>query len=161
MKHLPLLLAAALICVAAPLAASDKRSNQVTNKTTHINPPNMMSSPAFSQAVKVKAGTDLLFIGGQNSVDATGKIVAPGDLKGQTIQALKNVTMILESEGLKLSNVVKWNIHIVQGSPVKDGYEAFQQVWDKRAKPPAITVVVVSSFGNPEYLVEIDAVAAY
>ena len=140
---------------------SAQRSTEMVKSIEHINPKGMNSNPAFSQAVKVKSGTDLLFIGGQNSTDAQGKVVGVGDVKVQTVQSLNNLQTVLESEGLKLSNVVKWNIHVVQGHSVKDGFEAFQQSWDKRSSPPAITVTVVSGLANPEFLVEIDAVAAY
>jgi len=127
----------------------------------HINPKNMSKNPAFSQAVKVKSGAGLLFIGGQNAVDTQGKVVGAGDIKAQTVQSLENLKMVLEAEGLQPGNVVKWNIHIVQGNSVKDGFEAFQESWDMHSAQPAISVTMVSGLANPEFLVEIDAVAAY
>ena len=158
MKHATYQLVTAAFLAAISIAAhADERKS----KMEHINPKGMAVNPAFSQAVRVKAGSDLLFIGGQNSVDAKGKVVAPGDLKGQTTQALKNLQTVLESQGLKMGNVVKWNIHIVQGQSVKDGFDAFQGFWDKRAKPPAITTTIVHALANPDLLVEVDAVAAY
>ena len=57
---------------------------------THINPESMHRNPAFTQAVRVPSGHDLVVIGGQNGVDATGQIVAE-DLAGQTKQALRNL----------------------------------------------------------------------
>ena len=57
----------------------------------YINPETMASNPAFSQAVRIPAGHDLIVIGGQNGVDATGAVVGD-DLKSQTRQALDNLS---------------------------------------------------------------------
>ena len=97
------LLTATFLTALSITSNADERKS----KMEHINPKGMAVDPAFSQAVRVKAGSDLLFIGGQNAVDAKGKVVAPGDLKGQTTQALKNLQTVLESQGLKMGNVVK------------------------------------------------------
>lgn len=72
------LLTATFLTALSIISYADERKS----KMEHINPKGMAVDPAFSQAVRVKAGSDLLFIGGQNSVDAKGKVVAPGDLKG-------------------------------------------------------------------------------
>ena len=42
---------------------------------THLNPPSMHSSPAFSQGTIIPAGARILFVGGQNGVGADGKVV--------------------------------------------------------------------------------------
>jgi hypothetical protein len=44
--------------------------------TRHINPEGLHRSPAFSQAVVVEQPTKTIYIGGQNGVDADGKVVA-------------------------------------------------------------------------------------
>ena len=49
----------------------------------YINPETMASNPAFSQAVRIPAGHDLIVIGGQNGVDASGAVVGD-DLRSQT-----------------------------------------------------------------------------
>jgi enamine deaminase RidA (YjgF/YER057c/UK114 family) len=45
--------------------------------TRHINPEGLHRSPAFSQAVVVEQPTKTIYIGGQNGVDADGKVVGP------------------------------------------------------------------------------------
>jgi enamine deaminase RidA (YjgF/YER057c/UK114 family) len=132
----------------------------MSDNTVRINPEGMHRNPAYSQAVRVRAGGDLVFIGGQNGVDATGQIVGKGDLKAQTIQALKNVRTILEYEGLSLSSVVKWTILVIAGQDIQQGFAAFQEVWDKDAPAPAITFAFVSALAHPDFLVEMEAVAA-
>ncbi|GAA4604035.1 enamine deaminase RidA (YjgF/YER057c/UK114 family) [Actinoplanes octamycinicus] len=124
----------------------------------HINPEGLHRSPAFSQAVVVEQPAKTIYVGGQNGVGPDGKVVG-STLAEQAVQALRNLATILESEGARLADVVHWRIAIVDGQPVADGVAAFQQVWDPADPPPAITVHIVAGLG-PDFLVEIDAVAA-
>jgi enamine deaminase RidA (YjgF/YER057c/UK114 family) len=123
----------------------------------HINPEGLHRSPAFSQAVVVEQPAKTIYIGGQNGVDADGKIVGP-TLGEQAVQAFRNLATILESEGASLANIVHWTIAAVDGHSFDEGVAAFQQVWNPADPPPAITVHVVAALG-PGVLVEIDAVA--
>jgi enamine deaminase RidA (YjgF/YER057c/UK114 family) len=125
--------------------------------TRHINPEGLHRSPAFSQAVVVEQPAKTIYIGGQNGVDADGKIVGP-TLREQATQAFRNLATILESEGASLANIVHWTIAAVDGNSVADGVAAFQQVWNPADPPPAITVHIVAGLG-PGVLVEIDAIA--
>lgn len=123
----------------------------------HLNPDGLHHNPAFSQAVVVEAPAKTIYIGGQNGVDAEGRVV--GDtLVEQTRQALRNLSTILEAEGATLANIVHWKIAVVDGQPLTDGVAAFQELWSPSDPPPAITVHVVAALG-PRFLVEIDAVA--
>jgi enamine deaminase RidA (YjgF/YER057c/UK114 family) len=126
--------------------------------TRHVNPEGMHRSPAFSQAVVVEQPAKTIYVGGQNGVDADGKVVGP-TVGEQAAQAFRNLATILESEGAGLADIVYWSIAVVDGHALEEGVAAFQQVWNPADPPPAITVHVVAGLG-PGYLVEIDAVAA-
>jgi 2-iminobutanoate/2-iminopropanoate deaminase len=124
---------------------------------THLNPPNMHRSPAFSQGTMIPAQSRILFVGGQNGVDADGKVV--GDtLKAQTEQALRNVLAVLADAGATQTDVARLTITLVAGGDVNEGFAASQAVWGEH--PTAITVIQVPGFANPDFLVEIDAIAA-
>ncbi|MFG1664003.1 RidA family protein [Streptomyces sp. Y7] len=123
----------------------------------HINPDGLHRSPAFSQAVVVEHPAKTIYIGGQNGVDADGKVVGP-TVGEQARQAFRNLATVLESEGAGLANIVHWNIAVVDGHTFEEGVAAFQEVWNRADPPPAITVHVVAGLG-PGFLVEIDAVA--
>lgn len=123
----------------------------------HINPEGLHRSPAFSQAVVVEQPAKTIYIGGQNGVDADGRVVGP-TVGEQAHQVFRNLAAILESEGAGLGNIVHWTIAVVQGHSFDEGVAAFQQVWNQADPPPAITVHVVAGL-NPGCLVEIDAVA--
>jgi enamine deaminase RidA (YjgF/YER057c/UK114 family) len=124
----------------------------------HINPEGLHRSPAFSQAVVVEQPAKTIYIGGQNGVDADGKVVGP-TVGEQARQAFHNLATILDSEGASLANIVHWSIAVVDGHSFDEGVAAFREVWNPADPPPAITVHVVAALG-PGFLVEIDAVAA-
>jgi len=86
------------------------------------------------------------YAGGQNSVDADGRVV--GSTVGeQASQALRNLTTVLESKGASLANIVHWSIAVVDGHALDEGFAAFQQAWNPAGPPSAITVHVVDGLG--------------
>jgi enamine deaminase RidA (YjgF/YER057c/UK114 family) len=137
-----------------------KRGNTpMKGSVQHLDPDGLHKNPAYSQAVVVTGPVKTVYVGGQNAVDASGKIVGKGDIKAQSEQVLKNVGTALAAGGAKLEHVVKWNVYIVQGQSPVPGFEAFRRAWGDRPNPPAITVLFVAGLANPDFLVEIDAIA--
>ena len=129
-----------------------------TKTVRHVNPEGMHRNPAFSQAVVVESPTKTIYVGGQNGVDAEGKVV--GDtLLEQSRQMYANLITVLAAEGATLRDVVHWRLAVEEGQPVEEGVAAFLEVWDPADPPPAITVYFVSSVGVPGALVELDAIA--
>ncbi len=124
----------------------------------YINPKNMAAPRGYSHAISVSGNHKTVYIGGQNAVDEKGNIVGKGNLKEQTLQILTNMEKILNEADAQLENIVKFNINIVQGQNPREGFEAFQQKWSSQ-NFPVITVLFVAGLGNPDWLVEIDAVA--
>jgi 2-iminobutanoate/2-iminopropanoate deaminase len=123
----------------------------------HINPPSMHANPAFSQGTIVPAGARMLYVGGQNGVDANGEVV--GDtIEAQTEQALRNVLAVLAEAGATQADVAKLTILLVDSADVAAGFAASLSIWG--AHPTAITVIKASELANPAYLVEIEAIAA-
>lgn len=123
---------------------------------THINPDSMHSNPAFSQGVLVEGPGSLLVVGGQNGIDADGRIVSD-DAGEQSMQALRNVLTVLRSAGCTQADVTRLAIYLVEGVDINAAYAAAQTVWG--AHPTAITVLFVSDLGPEGALVEIEALA--
>lgn len=126
----------------------------------HLNPDGLLKSPAFSQGIVVPAGARLLLIGGQNGVDASGKLVAQ-DLGGQTAKALDNLIAVLEAAGGRLEDLLRLGIYVKGDLDIRPGFGAWMERWGRRKDPPTITVLRVAGLGmSPEALVEIEALAA-
>lgn len=84
----------------------------------HINPESLHSNPAFSWAVRVPAGADTIYIGGQNGVGPDGTVVGDG-MAEQSQQALANLRTCLQAAGAEVTDIVKWTIHYVEGADVQ------------------------------------------
>lgn len=125
----------------------------------YLSPPTLHKNPAFSQVVVASGPATTIYVGGQNAVDAGGRVVGAGDMAAQTRQIFANLEAALAAAGAGLEHIVTWTIYVVEGQSLDAGFAVFQELWGQRPNPPAITVLVVASLGNPDYLAEIDAIA--
>jgi enamine deaminase RidA (YjgF/YER057c/UK114 family) len=130
-----------------------------SNQVSYLNPDGLSKNPAFTNVIVVTGSVKTVYIGGQNALDASGTIIGKGDIKAQTEQVLKNIQAALSAGGAQPEHVIKWNLYVVHGQPLQEGFEAFQQAWGRRANPPAITMAFVAGLANPDFLIEMDAIA--
>ena len=125
----------------------------------HLNPDGMYKSPVFSQGIILPASARILLIGGQNSVNAKGEIVAKGDIARQTEKALENLQTVLKAAGGRLEDLVKVTIYIQQDADLRAGFGAWMAVWGDRGNPPTVSGIRVAALTNPDFLIEIEAQA--
>jgi 2-iminobutanoate/2-iminopropanoate deaminase len=128
-------------------------------------PKQAMSSPDihepaggtnYSQAFVVTGGRTI-YVSGMTARDKNGQTVGVGDMRAQVTQVLENLKSVLAAAGATLSDVVKITIFTCD-------IKATQQTSDIRrtyfSKPyPGSTLVEVSRLADPNFLVEIEAVA--
>lgn len=133
--------------------------NSLKGQVTHLNPEGLHANPAFSQVVTVEGRARTVYIGGQNAVNAAGEIVGKGDIAAQAAQIFRNLEIALEAAEAGLEHVVKWSVYVVQGQPTAPAFEVFRQVWGSRPNPPLITVLFVAGLANPDFLMELEAIA--
>lgn len=129
------------------------------NKIEHINPNGLIKNPAFSQIITTEGNGQTIYIGGQNAVNGNGEIVGKNDILQQTEQVMKNLEIALKSCGVNFESLVKLNIHIVQGQNAYGAFQVSQKFLGQNPNPPIITVLYVAGLINPEFLLEIDAIA--
>jgi enamine deaminase RidA (YjgF/YER057c/UK114 family) len=123
-------------------------------------PDGLVRSPAFSHVAVVSGPVRTIYIGGQDAVGADGQVVGKGDLAAQTTKILENIQTALTAAGAGLEHIIKWNILVVEGQSIEDGFAAFQRFWgDRPAARPLITAAFVKALGHPDWLVEMDAIA--
>ncbi len=113
----------------------------------------------YSQVVRVETGdTALLFISGQVAVDLAGNLVGPGDVAAQADQVYRNLAAILAAHGATFADVVKLNTYLVN---IADRPALAAMRGRYLADPfPASTLVAVAALAHPDYLIEVEAVAA-
>jgi reactive intermediate/imine deaminase len=112
----------------------------------------------FSQAIKVPASGQLIFVSGLTSRDTTGALVGRGDVRAQTRKILENLRAVLAEAGATLEDVVKVTVFI------RNMDRDFRAIHEARAEffqrnPPASTMVEVSRLVDPDHLIEIEAIA--
>jgi enamine deaminase RidA (YjgF/YER057c/UK114 family) len=112
--------------------------------------------PMFS-ADAVRFG-DLIFVSGCVSADSEGNIVGEGDLAVQTRTTLDNLRMVLQAAGADLKDVLKTTVYMLDISQRGVTHDIRKEYFGE--SPPASTMLEVKGLGRPEYLIEIDAIAA-
>jgi enamine deaminase RidA (YjgF/YER057c/UK114 family) len=131
----------------------------MSDKIDFINPEGLLKNPAFSQIAITKGNGNTIYIGGQNAITKDLQIIGKGDITAQTEYILKNIEVALKSCNATVDDLFKLTIYIVQGQDVRKGFEGAQGFLKRLSNPPVITGVIVAGLANPDYLVEIEAIA--
>jgi len=130
--------------------------------TKEIFSPATLPPPVgYSHVAKVNKGT-MIYLAGQVSSDAAGKLVGEGNFEAQAEQVFRNVKLAIEAAGGTMADIVKMNIYLVAevGQDEVPKMRAIRDRYVNKEKPPASTLVVVSRLARPGWLIEIEAVAA-
>lgn len=124
--------------------------NHAPLSITSVHPAN-----GYSHATRVG---NLLFIAGQIAKDRDGNLVGRGEIAAQAEQVFANLQAILAEAGCHMDDLVKLTTYAVDVNhrPVIAEVRAR---YCKEYLPPN-TFVVVSSLADPDFLLEIDAIAA-
>ncbi len=126
-----------------------------------FSPATLPPPTGYSHVAKVNNGT-LVYIAGQVSSDASGKLVGEGNFEAQVEQVYTNVKLALEAAGATMADIVKLNTYLV-AEVSQDDLPKMRTIRDRylnKEKPPASTLVVVTRLARPGWLIEIEAVAA-
>jgi enamine deaminase RidA (YjgF/YER057c/UK114 family) len=164
MKNSMMLQAACLVFMIAGCSNNSQKQNdmekQIKGEVAYMNPDGLYKNPAYSQVVVTKGTVTTIYIGGQNATSKEGRIVGKGDIKAQAVQAMNNIKTALAAGGASLANVIKWNIYIVAGQDAKLAFQALQEDLKTMPHPPVVTGIYVAALAQPDFLLEMDAVAA-
>jgi enamine deaminase RidA (YjgF/YER057c/UK114 family) len=121
------------------------------------NPPTIADPiGTYSHGVEAPPNARWLYIAGQIGIRKDGSV--PPTVEAQTEVAWQNIVAILAAAGMKVTDLVKITQFLVN-------LEDFPKYAATRAKflaghRPASTGLVIRSLVKPEYLVEVEAVAA-
>ena len=124
-----------------------------------MQPAGLVVSPAFSHVAVVPPGATTIYVGGQNGIDADGALVS-ADVAEQSLRAIDNARVALESAGAALDDVVSWTVLIHQDADLGAAYGAVASKLARTGAPPLVTAARVAGLGVPGALIEVSAVAA-
>jgi enamine deaminase RidA (YjgF/YER057c/UK114 family) len=125
--------------------------------TRPLNPATIRSPFArYSHGIEVPARARLIFCSGQLGVALDDSV--PPTVEAQADLCFRNIGAILREAGADFAAIVRINAYVTAREYMK-GYMAVRDryVGDR---PPASTLMIVAGFTRPEFLVEVEAVAA-
>ena len=128
-------------------------------KIKRIN-PKTISKPFtnYAHVVTVEGAKKLVFCAGQVAADVDGKVLPPDDFAAQTKMVMKNLKNALAAGGAKLSDVTKVTIYICNPHDVSKARAILHDYFGKH--PPGSTLCILRGLANPNFLLEIEAIAA-
>lgn len=115
----------------------------------------------FSQAVAIG---DQVFVSGQQALTADGRIVAPGDIAGQTRAVFESMKAALAQAGLALSDLVRLNTYYVFDGADEDATAYWEAMTRVRLEyfpdpGPAATAVRIKGMPYQGQLIQIEGIA--
>jgi enamine deaminase RidA (YjgF/YER057c/UK114 family) len=144
---------------------SPQKGGKKAQKTPQVkifNPETMAKPTAgYSQVAEVREGK-IVYIAGQVALDRSGNLVGKDDFRAQVQQVFENLKAAVEAAGGDFNNVVKLNFYCAESVDPAE-VPVVREVRDKyvnTANPPTSTFVVVKRLARPEWLIEVEAVAA-
>ena len=123
-----------------------------------LTPDALFKPTAYTQVV-VASGRRMVFVSGQVSMDAGGRLVAPGDFAGQARQVYANLRAALEGAGTSPAAVAKLTTYVVGYKPELRPLLAEARGAVFGADLPASTLVGVQALAEPGCLLEVEAIA--
>jgi enamine deaminase RidA (YjgF/YER057c/UK114 family) len=135
--------------------------NDAPPSIARINPPELGTPPGYSQVVDVSGGR-IIFIAGQTAVDRDGNVIGKDDFATQATQVFRNLAIALEAAGCTADNLVKLTVYLTDMNNLSHYREARNSFFASVTPPaaPAVTLVEVVKLYGPDFMIEIEAIAA-
>ncbi len=113
---------------------------------------------AFSDAVRVETGDAVfLYISGQTPIDDNATLVGD-NMYDQTVQVLERLKRIIESEGGKMTDIVRVRVYVtdISSGALRQIHQARNLYFPAGARP-ASTLVQITAIIRDGGMIEIDA----
>ena len=124
----------------------------------YINPDDLPVPQTYTQVV-VAAGARLVFVSGQEPEDVHGNLVGRGELAIQARQVFANLGRALAAAGARPEQVTKITIYVVDHKREYLPSIEAARVELFGAHKPADALIGIATLSNPDYLLEVDAIA--
>src|SRR3981189_187246 len=123
-----------------------------------IHNPKSVAAPigTYSHGIEAPPNARWLHVAGQSGVPPDGSV--PATVEEQTEVVWQNILAVLADAGMGIGDVVKITSFLTR----HENFPSFAQVRAKflGSHRPASTLLVISSLARPEFLVEVEAIAA-
>jgi enamine deaminase RidA (YjgF/YER057c/UK114 family) len=127
------------------------------------NPPGTAPAQGLYSHAGLSRGGTLAFIAGQLSVGAGGEVVGTGNFDTQFHQIFNNLADVLKGLGTDFNGVLKFTTYLTRSEDIDKFMvlrrDLFPKLFASTNYPPN-TLLIVSRLVKPEFLLEVEAVAA-
>jgi enamine deaminase RidA (YjgF/YER057c/UK114 family) len=110
----------------------------------------------YSYGVEIPPGNRVLVCSGQLGITADDRV--PTTVEEQSHLCFRNIEAVLKEAGFSFADVVRINAFVTSRDHLK-GYMSVRDLYIGDP-PPASTLMIVSGFSRPEFLVEVEVIAA-
>jgi 2-iminobutanoate/2-iminopropanoate deaminase len=128
----------------------------------HPHPP--VADMPYTPAIRVKAGSDLLFISGATALPlyhshphVPEEEILPDDIAEQTRRTMDNIKLVLDSQGLTFRDVVKVTKYVTDMREVAAIHVVLAEYFGDWK--PASTLLCVNNLSSPGSRLELDMIA--
>ena len=111
---------------------------------------------SYSHGIEVESPTRLVFGSGQTGVDTDGRIGE--DIEEQSRLLWRNIQEVLAGAGMKISDIAQLTMLLVRREDLATAREIREEYLDGHR--PASTLLFVAGLAHPDWLIEVDFVAA-
>jgi enamine deaminase RidA (YjgF/YER057c/UK114 family) len=140
-----------LLAVASIVCATAQAQNK------YINLPGLSKPTGYTHVV---IAGNTIYIAGQVANNEKGEVVGKGDLDAQARRVYENLKICLQAAGASFNDVVKMNTYVVNYKPENIAIiRNVRKDYVPGENPPASTLVGVQALANPDFLIEVEAVA--
>jgi 2-iminobutanoate/2-iminopropanoate deaminase len=122
-----------------------------------ITTPEAKPVANYKMATRQEGG-QLLYISGQVARDTNGNVVGTGDMHTQARAVFQNLRQVLQAAGGDLKDLMKITTYITNIEDFPALAEVRSEVF--QGELPASTLIVVKSLFHPDFLIEVEGIAA-
>jgi len=122
------------------------------------NPEGNFKPTGFSHVVEA-TGSRIIYVSGQTPINVNGEVVGKGDLAAQAEQVYKNIQNCLAAHGATFADVTKTTTLVVNYKPEDRPIIGAARNKFYGDEFPASTLIGVQALAQPDFMIEIEAVA--
>ncbi|HZE35197.1 MAG TPA: RidA family protein [Candidatus Eisenbacteria bacterium] len=119
--------------------------------------PGVFDPPTYSQGVKVTGAQTILFLAGQVAYDDKGQPAHRGDIVAQARAVFRSLKAQVEAGGGTMASIVKINTYLTDIRHRNELVPVRAEFFGK--KGPASTLIAVAALAQPDWLIEVEAIA--
>lgn len=124
-----------------------------------LKPPGLTEAATASGYGPMARSGDLVFISGMTARNPQGVTVGKGDPEAQAVQVYENIKTCVEAAGGTLGDVISMRTYLVDRAH-RPAHSKVRRRYFPGPNFPCSTLLIVAGLADPDYLLEVEAIAS-